>query len=98
MKMRTLITSSSFLDQILNRLEHLSQVPSPRPAAWYWALGGLLEPRFRELGYGGQKAETLAAKFSGLPLWAIRKAVRLRRYYGYHKCTFVMSIRVSKAL
>ena len=96
--MRTPSTNASFSDQVLHKVEELSQVPYPRPAAWYWALGSLLKPRFKELGYGHQKAETLAAKFPGLPIWAIRKAVRLRRYYGDHRCGFVLSIGICKAL
>lgn len=96
--MRTLCEMASFSDHVLNKVEELSHVPSPRPAAWYWLLGGLLQPCFKELGYGGQKAERLAAKFPGLKVWAIRKAVRLRRHYGDHKCALVMSIGVSKAL
>jgi hypothetical protein len=67
--MRTPSTKASFSDQVLNKVEELSQVPYPRPAAWYWQLGSLLEPRFKQLGYGGQKAETLAAKFPGIILY-----------------------------
>ena len=96
--MRTPSTNASFPDQVLHKVEELSQVPYPRPAAWYWALGSLLEPQFKQLGYGGQKAETLAAKFPGLTIWAIRKAVRLRRYYGDHRCGFVLSVGICKAL
>ena len=96
--MRTPSTNASFPDQVLHKVEELSQVPYPRPAAWYWALGSLLEPQFKQLGYGGQKAETLAAMFPGLTIWAIRKAVRLRRYYGDHRCGFVLSIGICKAL
>ena len=96
--MRTPSTNASFSDQTLIEVEHLSQVPYPRPAAWYWALGSLLEPQFKQLGFGGQKAETLAAMFPGLTVWSIRKAVRLRRYYGDHRCGFVLSIGICKAL
>ena len=96
--MRTPSTNASFSDQVLHKVEELSQVPYPRPAAWYWALGSVLKPRFKELGYGHQKAETLAAMFPGLTVWSIRKAVRLRRYYGDHRCTFVLSIGITKAL
>ena len=97
-QMRTLIKIATFSDQNLSAVEHLSHAPYPRPAAWYWALGSLLEPQFKQLGFGGQKAETLAAKFPGLNIWAIRKAVRLRRYYGDHRCGFVLSIGTTKAL
>ena len=96
--MRTPSTNASFSDQVLHKVEELSHAPYPRPAAWYWQLGGLLEPRFKQLGYGGQKAETLAAMFPGLTIWAIRKAVRLRRYYVDHRCGFVLSVGISKAL
>ena len=96
--MRTPSTNASFSDQVLNKLEELSQVPYPRPADWYWQLGSLLEPQFKQLGYGHKKAETLAAKFPGLTIWAIRKAVRLRRHYGDHRCGFVLSIGICKAL
>ena len=97
-QMRTLIKIATFSDQNLSAVEHLSHAPYPRPAAWYWQLGGILEPRFKQLGYGGQKAETLAAMFPGLTIWSIRKAVRLRRYYGDHRCGFVLSIGITKAL
>ena len=96
--MRTPITKASFPDQVLNKLKELSQVPYPRSADWYWQLGSLLEPQFKQLGYGGQKAETLSAKFPGLPISAIRKAVRLRRHYGDHRCAFVLSVGICKAL
>ena len=96
--MRTPSTKASFPDQVLNKLEELSQVPYPRPADWYWQLGSLLEPQFKQLGFGGQKAERLSAKFPGLTIWAIRKAVRLRRHYGDHRCGFVLSVGICKAL
>ena len=96
--MRTPSTNASFSDRVLHKVEELSQVPYPRPVAWYWALGSLLEPQFKQLGYGGQKAETLAAMFPGLTIWSIRKAVRLRRHYGDHRCGFVLSIGICKAL
>jgi len=96
--MRTPGTKVSYSDQTLIEVEHLSQVPYPRPAVWYWQLGSLLEPQFKQLGYGHKKAETLAAMFPGLTVWAIRKAVRLRRYYGDHRCGFVLSIGICKAL
>ena len=67
-------------------------------AAWFWALGSLLEPQFKQLGYGHKKAETLAAMFPRLTIWSIRKAVRLRRHYGDHRCAFVLSVGISKAL
>ena len=38
-------------------------------AAWFWALGSLLEPQFKQLGYGHKKAETLAAMFPGIILY-----------------------------
>jgi hypothetical protein len=67
--MRTPITKAIFSDQTLNAVEHLSHVSYPRPAAWYWQLGSLLEPRFIQLGYSGQKVEALAAKFLGIILY-----------------------------
>lgn len=96
--MRTPSTYASFPDQVLNKVEELSHAPYPRPAVWYWALGSLLEPPFKQLGYGRQKAEVLSEMFPGLKIWAIRKAVRLRRYYGDHRCAFVLSIGICKAL
>ena len=96
--MRTLSTNASFPDQVLNKVEELSHAPYPRPADWYWQLGSLLEPRFKQIGYGHQKAETLAAKFPGLTIWAIRKAVRLRRHYGDHRGGVVLAVGICKAL
>ena len=96
--MRTPSTKASFPDQVLIKVEELSHVPYPRPAAWYWALGSLLEPRFKQLGYGGQKAETLERSSQGSYYMGHKKSCTLRWHYGVHKCGFVLSIGISKVL